>query len=130
MILHGLEELLQTVHYSDPAIVNTVIIDTDGMELTKLTKTHYAQRKDFMGPLVNAVMKMTDRFLTYLKRNPQDPEPFVLSWEFEQMTIFSAFSAFGTICVYAQKDCNPGYIKVILKRATREYGKLMRPVFT
>lgn len=128
-LLSGIEELMRVVFYSDPAVVAAKIIDTDGMELLKLLKQRYKSRQDKMGPLMNAIMKYCDRFLKFLKRSPNDAQPFLLSWYFENIVVFAAYSSYGTIVVYAEPDVNEGYLKVLLSRAILNYGALMRPVF-
>ncbi|MHA1730614.1 MAG: hypothetical protein ACTSU5_01655 [Promethearchaeota archaeon] len=128
-LLQGIEDLLDSVFFSDPAVLAARIVDTEGMELAHLVKERFPAKNDHMGPLVNAIMKYVDRFMKFLKRSPNDPQPFVFSWYFENIYVFAAHGDHGTIVIYADPDVSEGYVKVILERAVSEYNKIMQFVF-
>ncbi|HMF32014.1 MAG TPA: hypothetical protein VKK79_11390 [Candidatus Lokiarchaeia archaeon] len=126
-LVRSLEENCKAIFMADAAILRVAIIDTDGMDLIGITKTHFAGHKDALPPMINQFMKYFDQFLSFMRNDPSDP--FIFSWYFDSLVIFAAGSPYGTIILYCDKDVNDGLVKKLLKNVIVNYEILMEPVF-
>ncbi len=125
-LLRSLETIVKALFMADPAVLRVTIIDTDGMELVSLTKTHYG-KKDALPPMINQMGKFFEQFLPSMKKHAHDQ--FIFSWYFSGITLFSANSPYGSIILYCENDVNPGLVKKILKNAIGNFRLVMGPVF-
>ena len=126
-LIRNLEENCKAIFMADPAILRVAIIDTDGMDLIGITKSHFSSHKDALPPMINQMMKYFDQFLPFMRNDVNDP--FVFSWYFDELVIFAAGSPYGTIMLYCERDVNDGLVKKLLKNVIVNYSILMEPVF-
>ncbi len=126
-LIRNLEDTVKALFMADPAVLKVCVIDTDGMELVSLTKTHYSGKKDALPPMINQMLKFCDQFLPFMKKHAQDT--FVFSWYFSGLVLFCSNSPYGSIILYCENDVNQGLVKKILKNAIGNYRLMMGPVF-
>ena len=126
-IINDIKNLIQIIIETDPAIYRVVIFDYYGIELYTWSKQFDRQRKDSIGPMINQILKFSDKFLGFLKNDYRDP--FILKWFFENAIIIAGNTPFGFIGIYSEKDINLGILERRIKGFLEKYREIMKPIY-
>ena len=132
LVLKEIENIVNKLMDSHPAVVRVVIADFQGMIIAKKYKAFNYDPKEEKSPnpvvpLLNSILENAEKFLKFMKNAPTDV--FVFTWLFQKQYIFAASSPYGFIGVFCEPDVDMGWIKRVLKEQAKIYNQLMRPIF-
>lgn len=126
-IIGEVRELVEAITTSDPAVYRVVLFDFYGIELYTWAKLFDKPRKDSIGPMINQILKFSDKFLGFLKHDYRDP--FILKWFFEKSVIIAGNTPYGFLGLYCENDVNLGLLSRKVKMFLKKYSAIMAPIY-